>query len=110
MKYITTLLVLLVVFVSGCTDSPEDYNKDFERTDIDLKIVLFDNKRDLNKHLQKYGDKKFSNYTVKGYSEWSSTKPTCTLYLVKSEILVDDDNVTTWGHELKHCVHGSFHK
>lgn len=104
--------LLLTLVVTSCSDSSKQFNKQYERTSFrELTIVLYDSKQQLNEAYVTMHDLPKNTASIEGFAQWSPTNEhKCVLHLVQSETLSDNNNVTTWGHELKHCVYGSFHK
>lgn len=93
--------VLLLAACSGEKQEPE-----YERTQIELHVHLFDTERELNDHVNK--SYKVSPATRSGFAKWWKPDPKneCHVYLVRG-LKAQERN---YGHELQHCIYGSFHK
>jgi len=78
------------LFLSGC-GKPK--HEDFQKTEIELKINVYDTEEQLQREV---GDKI-------GQARWSPDDNKCEIWIVKWDM-------ETAGHELHHCMFGSFHK
>lgn len=81
-------------------------------TPLEITVYTFDSRVKLWRHLRKNDiDKR----NVEGLSQWTllakdNVVTRCDIYVVKPEGVKDYDTMTTWGHELVHCIYGSYHK
>lgn len=117
-NYLVALAFVLMVGLTSCGDDNR-YGKPLERTHdysekfLDIKVVAFETESDLHRYLQK---NKLQKKKVKGLAIWNidarnpSVVYDCTIYVVDPKGLKDNDRFETWGHELVHCVYGSFHE
>ncbi len=106
--------LLSIGFISSCTENgpalTETHNIDGD--DFTLRVTTFENKRSLNKYLE---DNEMTDQEVDGLAQWRISKDgsvfkRCDIYVVKPNNPRDYDTMETWGHELVHCVYGSYHK
>ena len=104
-------VVLLGIMVS-CDPIPSPLNKTHDTTGeyVDIRVQTFSSQRQLNKHLKrKEGDE------VEGLAQWAHPKDDltkvkrCDIYVVEPKGSRDYSQMETWGHELMHCVYGSYH-
>ena len=53
-----------------------------------------------------------ANSSLQGWSEWSPTDEGwgCTIHVAKIPSLTSNSAMSTWGHELAHCMYGTYHK
>ena len=111
-KIITT--AVLALLLASC-DNPTGINKTHDVTDqyIDIRVMTFESKTQLNKFLEL---KSYSDQEVDGLARWvhpksdMSTVKRCDIYVVEPSGVRDTGTLTTWGHELAHCMYGSYHK
>lgn len=103
LKYLIVFTVC-VFFIYGCSEGTvnNEVKGDLNRVDTPLEITVhvFDNQYALKKATEKYKTTKQVGFTV-----WTLTDNTCHIYVVKGR-----KQFETWGHELAHCVYGTFHE
>jgi hypothetical protein len=106
--------LLSIGFVSSCTDNgpalTETHNADGK--DFTIRVTTFESGAKLQKYID---DNDLTTESVDGLAQWRITKDMsqlrrCDIYVVKPSSPRDYDVMETWGHELVHCVYGSFHK
>lgn len=117
-KLIVATMAVGLIGLSSCTDQNQ-YGKPLEQTHdlsgqmFPLKVIVFESERALNKHVEKNN---LAQSEVLGLARWTAKKndlssvSSCTIYVVDPKGLNDSNRFETWGHELVHCVYGSFHK
>lgn len=103
-KIIWVLLAVLIILSCSTTSYVREPDK---LLDLKVKVVLFDTQQDLNNYI----NNKHSiteGYTRAGLSVWyTDDVNSCTIYLVKGTAKILEKH---YGHELMHCIYGSFHK
>lgn len=109
------LLVIVVLIMVSCEPSPDGKKisgtQDYSGTQFPITVYTYDNTKDLNKAIKK---KKSHKRKVEGFSLWVLSKKSgemtrCEIHVVVPRN-VADEHMTTWGHELAHCVYGTYHK
>ena len=113
-KALGSLVVLLLV-LSSCDTTEKSITKTHDVTGeyIAIRIQTFPTERALNKYLE---DADFSKQEVDGLARWVPPKgdltkvKRCDIYVVEPKSVRDTNRMSTWGHELAHCIYGSFHK
>lgn len=114
-KILLATTVALTLIMYGCGDSDKkdsviEGSHNYENKSFTIKVDVYDDVRALNKAL-KAETKKDSN--VSGSAYWLITEDlviqSCTLSLVRPKGKDDTDEFKVWGHELAHCVYGTFH-
>jgi hypothetical protein len=108
-------LVVLLLALSSCDTTEKSITKTHDVTGeyIDIRVQTFPTERALNKYLE---DAEFSKQEVEGLARWAHPKgdltkvKRCDIYVVEPSGVRDTNRLTTWGHELAHCIYGSFHK
>lgn len=105
MKKFLYLILFLSLSLFSCTDSNKIMKEDFDRTGQELRIVVhtYPNQKALIRATSKYG----STYEV-GMAVWSKSDNLCEIHVIEARYQ-EDKQFETWGHELAHCVHGTFH-
>ena len=84
-----------------------------EETDFTINIKTFRNSRQLNRYIEKNNIP--TEGEVDGVAQWSikpiegATPSRCNVYVVQPNSQTDHATMETWGHELMHCVYGSYH-
>ena len=114
MKNKITILLGLLLLVS-CDSTQDSITKTHDVTGeyIDIRVTTFSNDRQLNKFLK---SNDFSSQEVDGLARWAHPKnelskvKRCDISVVEPYGVKDTRTLTTWGHELAHCIYGSYHK
>lgn len=113
---IKVLIVLLLIFVSSCDSPPNEGIKkthDVTGEYIDIRVMTFKSQSSLQRHIDKNN---LSNDDVEGLAQWVHPKndlskvKRCEIYVVEPSGVKDYSTMQTWGHELAHCMYGSYHK
>lgn len=107
-----SLLILFVLLIS-CTEAPKDkIEKELFRANQEnrISVYFYPTKRQLNEEYNKrYG----GNETEReGFAVWANPGKMpywCEIHVLEP-IWIDDENTLTMGHELAHCIYGSYHK
>ena len=110
------IIVLYGLVLYGCSKAPKEDlagTHDYENREFAIVVKVYDTTSQLNKSLSKEFD--ISNATREGFTSWiisSDMKDMdiCTIHVVRPSHSDDNAEFTTWGHELTHCVYGTFHK
>lgn len=110
----TVLLVSgLAMYGCGEQDSASniadiDFNK--EGREITLTVTVFDTYADLQRARNELTDNPnpvegfaLLNQDGTGVGDW------CKIYVQKIDSVRDERQMTTWGHELAHCLYGTYH-
>ena len=110
------LLAFMVLFVVSCDPSTETgitKTHDVTGEYIDIRVMTFKNQNSLQRYLTK---NKMTFDEVDGLAQWAHPKNDltkvnrCEIYVVEPSGVKDYSAMETWGHELAHCIYGSFHK
>lgn len=120
-KYIIAGMLASIATLSSCTDESH-YGKQLQQThdltdqSFPLTVMVFDTESALNSYLTKNKIRKRDDLDVLGLAAWKAKKndlssvSSCSIYVVRPKGLADSNRFETWGHELVHCVYGSFHE
>jgi len=108
------LLTALILFIVSCEPSPEKKisgTQDYSNVKFPITVYTYETSNELNKAVK---NKSGHGQPVEGLSLWFLTKKTnqmsrCEIHVVVPNG-VDDNHTMTWGHELMHCVYGTYHK
>lgn len=111
MKFKITIVALLTLLLVSC-DQPTGIKKTHDVTDqyIDIRVMTFETESQLNKFLKRKGGEE-----VEGLAQWVHPKgdltkvKRCDIYVVEPNNSRDYGQMETWGHELMHCIYGSYH-
>jgi len=111
MKYL--LLIAVSLFLMSCDEvTPENsLNKDFDRSGRPQKITVYvyDNRKAMRQAKKDFDGQDASQ--VEGWAKWSNKESSgCEIHVVKIRSKNDKRQMETWGHELTHCMYGSFHE
>lgn len=107
-------LAFIALLMISCEPSPSKKisgTQDYSGTQFPITVYTYENKSELNKAVK---EKKPHGQKVEGLALWFLSKETnkmkrCEIHVVVPSD-VDDEHMTTWGHELAHCVYGTYHK
>jgi hypothetical protein len=102
--FIVSLVLILSLVSCGKPPLQEDLNR--ENQTLQIRFISFSNEQQLIEGLRSKG------YNVPnallGFSIWSPNDNQCTVYHVTPKY-TDDERMNTLGHEVAHCIYGSFH-
>lgn len=108
-----TILAILLALLAACTPQQptgEAVKAEFDRSGqiMQVQVVVHPNLESVNYALDQFY--KQDQPEVYGWSAWSlQGKPhQCQIHVAPPET-VDDEMMRTWGHELAHCVYGTYH-
>lgn len=96
------LLGLILISCTGKTPVLGDFNKEGQVLNITVKV--YSNQKALLKATEKYNTTK-----QVGLAVWNNSNNDCTIHVIEANYIKSKQD-KTWGHELRHCVYGSFHK
>lgn len=113
MKHLKTLVVIifaaamvLSVF-SVTTTNHVIYELDRTGQTIEVTPYAYPTQKALYKGLTELGHDVSDN--IAGFAVWSPNDLKCDIYYVAPKY-VDREPMATIGHEMSHCIYGSFHK
>jgi hypothetical protein len=70
-----------------------------------VTVHFYENERELKQAMQRYNPPE----GLQGMAIWSESDAVCTIHTLAVK-RVDDEATRTLGHEMLHCIYGSFHK
>ena len=106
----------MMFLLASCEPSPDSgvtKTHDVTGEYIDIRVMTFDNQSSMQRYLTR---NKLTNDEVDGLAQWVHPKndltkvKRCEIYVVEPSGVKDYNTMETWGHELVHCMYGSFHK
>ena len=100
------LAAVLAFSVMGCGQSDTPVKFQNPRTEIQLNIMHFDTKSEMQKYLS--DNAIASDVKRSGLARWYENDPTneCTIFILPPQKSSEAD----YGHELWHCIYGNFHE
>lgn len=110
------IIGVMVLFIVSCDPLPNQgliKTHDVTGEYLDIRVMTFKSQKSLQKYLTK---NKMTLTEVDGLAQWAHPKndltkvKRCEIYVVEPKGVKDYDVMKTWGHELAHCIYGSFHK
>jgi hypothetical protein len=118
-------ILLGLIFVAACEPRKEPIVKTIDRTSapVIITVYVYDTQRELDEayrrlHNIRRGDDSESRYGFARWPEWydkdgnmvSDGGPwTCEIHMLEPKY-IDDERTLTLGHEMVHCLYGSYHK
>lgn len=98
------LILILAMYLSACSDEPKPkYTTQFDDISINLVVNSYDSYRELREALESEDVDVLPGHKGYAYVKRVNGINRCTIYVVKWDF-------KTTGHELHHCMTGSFHK
>lgn len=115
-----TLITLTLVFILvGCVPDTGQHldtiNKQHNRTGVPIEITTFEYKtyNEVRRALFKFERSNKQDITTDkslGWAAWDHYPPyQCNIHIKEPDKL-DDEDILTLGHEMAHCLYGSYHK
>jgi len=111
-KISITLVLSLLLASCGKDDNQIQGTMNNEGSQFPITVHVFDTRAQMQRAIDDINNR---GDEVDGFSAWylrSKADPTmtrCDLYVVRPSSVNDHSQMTTWGHELAHCVYGTYH-
>lgn len=105
-QYIIGLVVFALVLIA-CSDlgnSQVIKQLDREGQPVIVTVYFYDTQKELKQALQRYNPAD----GLQGMAIWSESDNECTIHTLAIK-RVDDEATKTLGHEMLHCIYGSYH-
>lgn len=109
------VIAAFMMLVVGCVKKEsEDTIKgtqDFSGVEFPITVHVFETRNEMREYLR---DNQDEERRIEGKAYWfispdASVLYGCDIYVVKPKGVNDNNNLETWGHELAHCVYGTYH-
>ena len=109
------VIAAFMMLVVGCVKKESEDtikgSQDFSGVEFPITVHVFETKSEMHKHLR---ENKIERRKVQGKASWlvaadMSVLYECDIYVVKPKGVNDNNKLETWGHELAHCVYGTYH-
>ena len=110
------LIALVIVFLVSCEPNkkigkPLDVDFNPPRSVVEVTVKYYKSELQVTNAYAKYHNvPRNSIETRSGWAVWSPSDNECTIHVVEPAGQTDSYAFETWGHELVHCTHGSWHK
>ena len=110
----TLIILFMSLFLLSC-DNPKqgiEGTHDVTGEYLDIRVITFKSQASLQHHLR---TNKITMDEVDGLAAWFHPKDNtqqvlrCDIYVVKPSGVKDHSTLQTWGHELAHCIYGTYH-
>lgn len=112
-KKISIILAVSLLLASCSKDSEEiKGTMNNEGSQFPITVHVFDTRMQMQRAID---DINTRGDEVDGFSAWylspsdDMAMTRCDLYVVRPSGVSDRSQLTTWGHELAHCVYGTYH-
>ena len=110
-----SIAMLILVMMAACNDGSNtsylERSHDASGVDVVIRVTTFDNQALLNSGIQKLYP---GRPAVEGFAAWRidtmDNVRRCDIYVEEPQSKRDLYQMEIWGHELMHCVYGSFHE
>jgi hypothetical protein len=109
------LAIAIVLLTISCTDADKstgiEGTHDVSSDAFTIVVHVFDTKNEMWKRLKEEG---LDRRKVEGKAAWTISRDMsqlygCDIYVTKPKTVNDSNTMETWGHELAHCVYGTYH-
>ena len=111
-KISITLVLSLLLASCGQDNNQIQGTMNNEGSQFPITVHVFDNRMQMQ---QAIDDMNTRGDEVDGFSAWylspgdDMAMTRCDLYVVRPSGVRDRNQLRTWGHELAHCVYGTYH-
>lgn len=118
----TVIIGVLAIYTSAfigvvsCTDKKDDLQKTHDRTSEEMTIVVhvYPNEKEVTKSYWKNQEEIFNRnvtdeFTRLGWAGWDTKSNYCEIHTIDIKYKNDKNAIQTLGHEMTHCLYGSFH-
>ena len=112
----TLVILVMSLFLMSCDNNSSNQGikgtHDVTGEYLDIRVTTFKNQSSLQSHIR---TNKLTKDKVDGLAAWFHPKGNtqqvlrCDIYVVKPSGVKDHDTLQTWGHELAHCIYGTYH-
>lgn len=116
-KKILAVGLLSMLFLTSCEPSgtgglPEDFDRSNQK--LEITVIWHDNQRAVDEaYAEEFGRARNESAINRlGFAVWADPGRTphwCRIHAVKPTRVKNDEKMDTLGHELLHCVIGTFH-
>ena len=119
-NFVKALVIGMILTVTGCSDSnKESINGSINRLEREITVTVktVKNEQELKKiYKELTGNNNPPDQY--GFAQWNELadlsngdveNPNCQIYIIQPN-RKDDNNILTLGHEMAHCIWGSYHK
>ena len=113
--WVITMIGLVILLASCEQRNYTPMDKEHNRTGKPITITVYEygSYRDVSLALEKFQRKTkqpVTQHTSLGWAAWDLEEPyQCEIH-IKPPDKIDDDDTLTLGHEMAHCLYGSYHK
>lgn len=109
-------LIAIAVIIVGCQDKtyvPMEKEHNRSGKPITITVYEYDSYADVSKALSDFekanGQERTKDLSL-GWAAWDREPPyQCEIH-IKPPDRIDDDDMLTLGHEMAHCLYGSYHQ
>ena len=108
MKYF--ILIVFTFFLISCGDEKKSMPKDFDRSGKPqiITVHVYPDNKSMGQARKKHDG--VADPGLLGWAVWTEQSPArCDIHVVRLRSSGDRSQMTSWGHELAHCVYGRFH-
>ena len=104
------LITILLSIIAGCNPAP-NIDKSFDRSGQVMEIVVHTHtsQKVMYDALYLRTGINYKESGLQGLAIWSNSDNLCEVYIVEPK-RINDINSNTLGHEMLHCLYGTYHK
>ena len=107
LKYILGFAVMALTIVACSDNQKTNIVKQLDREGQPLVVTVhfYSTEKELKQALQRYNPAE----GLQGMAIWSESDNECAIHTLAIK-RIDDEATKTLGHEMLHCIYGSYHK
>jgi len=108
-----TIAAVFFLLVASCDqDRSLEPTHDVTNLDQTIQVHTYGSQKALNKAVAKLD--RAPDHEVDGLAQWRldaiGNVKRCDIHVVEPKSRMDRAQMETWGHELMHCIYGSYHR
>lgn len=107
--------LIAILLLASCEQQKTPMQKEHNRTGkpITITVYEYDSYAEVSLALMKFQkelNQPVTKETSLGWSGWDRQEPYECVIHIKPPTKIDDDDTLTLGHEMAHCLYGSYHR
>lgn len=106
--------LMVILFLASCEQQKPEMKKEHNRSGKPITITVYEynSYKEVSDALAKFQkdlNQPVTKETSLGWSGWDREEPFECVIHIKPPKRIDDEDTLTLGHEMSHCLYGSYH-